>query len=60
MIYVCEECDFLFRRSQPQTQCPFCEKTRVREVMEEEKKRFEQVLETRGKAARRLACEPNE
>lgn len=58
MIYICQQCDFLFERSDPQTHCPFCQRTCVRPATQEEEERFETLLEQRGNAARRLARQP--
>lgn len=47
MIYTCDACGFIFRRSQAQSQCPFCESTHVRESSAEEEKSFNQTLNFR-------------
>lgn len=42
MIYVCEHCGFLFRRSGVAEQCPDCGKQCIREANDVERKEYEE------------------
>lgn len=50
MIYICEVCGFLFWRSRPQTECPFCGTSRICEATAEEEILFRQMLDCRDKS----------
>jgi hypothetical protein len=45
MIYICENCGFLFCRMGEVRECPSCEKNDIRSVTGEEAGRLEKLLE---------------
>lgn len=45
MIYACENCGFVFRRTGEGKQCPSCEKNHIRSATEEEIQRLQTLLE---------------
>lgn len=44
MTYACEDCGFLFRRTGEATQCPSCEKHRIRPASQAEEEQLKQLL----------------
>lgn len=44
MTYTCEDCGFVFCRVGVVTECPSCEKNRIRPATEEESGRLEKLL----------------
>ncbi|NLT96417.1 MAG: hypothetical protein GXW85_12975 [Clostridia bacterium] len=52
MTYTCEDCGFIFFREGEVTECPSCEKNRIRIAAEEEIRRLQTFLE-QGKPALR-------
>ncbi len=45
MMYVCEDCSFVFCRSIEVQGCPSCEKKHIRPATEEEADRLQKLLE---------------
>lgn len=44
MVYVCDNCHFVFSRTAEIEQCPDCGKYMIRTASEEEKRQFEETL----------------
>ena len=50
MIYVCDNCHFLFSRTAEPEQCPDCGKYTVRLADEAERQKYEERLEKSGES----------
>ncbi|MCL2837733.1 MAG: hypothetical protein FWE04_01510 [Oscillospiraceae bacterium] len=49
MIYICDSCKFLFRRTDEPTTCPDCGSENIREANEEENLEFEENKKMHGR-----------
>lgn len=52
MMYVCKTCDFLFWRTQIQTECPFCQGKQIHEITAQEGQRMLEMQRDRQEAGR--------
>lgn len=44
MIYICEDCGFLFVRVDKVTECPYCEETHIRSADDNEAKKLRDAI----------------
>ena len=44
MVYICDKCNFIFRRFGEVVFCPNCEKTAIREATEQEQEEYLKTL----------------